>query len=544
MNKQDWIKQVLGPYLEAHPERKGEFATSSQVPLEIVYGPEKAPVGVGLPGEPPYTRGIHPTMYRGRLWTMRQYAGFSSARGTNQRFHYLLEQGQTGLSVAFDLPTQIGYESDHPLAVAEAGMVGVGINSLRDFEILFDGVPLDQVSTSMTINATAPILFCMYLALARSQGVEPDRIRGTVQNDILKEFVARGNYRFDVAPSMRLVTDLMAFQQQVAPRFNPISVSGYHMREAGCNAVQEVAFTLADGCAYLEAAQGAGLDPIAVSRRMSFFFNAHNNLMEEVAKFRVARRMWSGLLKERFGITDRRATMLRFHTQTGGSTLTAEQPELNTVRVAYQALAAVLGGTQSLHTNSFDEAIGLPTESSARLALRTQQVLAHETGVADVVDPLGGSALLEELTDRIEADALSLLAEVDRMGGILEAVASGWVQRQIHSEALRQQRAQESGEQVLVGVNRFRTETATPPEVFRPDPAEREAILGDLRAIREERSSSAVESALQGVRAAAGDPSAPICPAILEAVEHYATVGEICDALAEAFPPYTPPNAF
>ncbi len=540
-----WIRETLESFRAHHGERKGEFRTASGLPLEPCYFPEDRPPLPDGPGELPFTRGIYPTLYRGRFWTMRQYAGFSSARETNARFRFLLEQGQTGLSVAFDLPTQIGYDSDHPLAVAEAGKVGVAINSLADFEVLFDGIPLDRVSTSMTINATALVLFCMYVALARRQGVPPERIRGTVQNDILKEFIARGNYRFDVAGSMRLTVDLFRFQAEAAPNYNPISVSGYHMREAGCSAVQEIAYTLGNGLTYLEAARSAGLEPLAVARRLSFFFNAQNELFEEVAKFRAARRLWARLLEERLGIRDPRARMLRFHTQTGGSTLTADQPEVNTVRVTLQALAAVLGGTQSLHTNAYDEALGLPTETAARLALRTQQVLAWESGVADVVDPLGGAPLIEDLTDELEARARAELERLEAAhGGMLQAVEAGYVQREIHAQALRFQREVEEGERVIVGVNRFQVPAENPPEVFRPDPASREEVLAALERVRADRDAGRVRAALEEVEAAARRPGQALGPPVLAAVEAYATVGEICERLGRVFPPYRAPAVF
>ena len=493
------------------------------------------------PGQAPFTRGIHAQMYRSRLWTMRQYAGFGSARVTNERFRYLLERGQTGLSVAFDLPTQIGYDSDHPLAVAEAGQVGVAVNSIRDFEVLFEDIPLGEVSTSMTINATALALFSMYVVLARRQGVAAERIRGTVQNDILKEFVARGNYRFDVAPSMRLVVDLLRFQQEVAPNFNPISVSGYHMREAGCSAVQEIAFTLGDGLAYLQAALEGGLDVTATARRMSFFFNAHNELFEEVGKFRAARRLWARTLQDRFGVEDPRAQQLRFHVQTGGSTLTSQQPLNNAVRVTVQAMAAVLGGAQSLHTNGYDEAISLPSAESALLALRTQQILAHESGIADTVDPLGGAPVMEHLTDSLEAEAGAMISQIQEdFGGMVGAVSAGFVQREIHREAMRHQRQVESGERVVVGVNDFVLEDETPAKAFRPDPAARQSIQEELEAARSSREAAAVETALGRLQDAAGQEE-PLGPLFLDAVEAGTTVGEICSTLETVFPAWQAP---
>jgi methylmalonyl-CoA mutase N-terminal domain/subunit len=460
---------------------------------------------------------------------MRQYAGFTSARETNQRFRLLLDSGQTGLSTAFDLPTQIGYDSDDPLAIDEVGNVGVPINSLRDMELLFEGIPLDEVSTSMTINATAPILLALYVALAKKRGVDPKCLRGTVQNDILKEYAARGNYRFPVGPSMRLTTDLMAWCAAEVPLWNTISISGYHIREAGSTAVQEVAFTLSNARAYFSAAVEAGLDVDSFAPRVSFFFNAHNHLFEEVAKFRAARRMWARIAREEFGAKDDRSTAMRFHTQTAGSMLTSQQPDNNVVRVTLQALAAVLGGTQSLHTNGRDEALSLPTAESARLALRTQQILANESGVADVVDPLGGAPFIEQLTDELEAAAIALMAEIDERGGAVDAISSGFVQREIHKSALNWQRGVESGERVVIGVNAYEMDE-DPPKLTRPDPAQREQVLADLEAVRAERDPAAVEAALAAVeRAASGSEN--IMPALVDAVGEYATLGELCKVL-------------
>ncbi|MDP6849980.1 MAG: methylmalonyl-CoA mutase family protein [Planctomycetota bacterium] len=524
--------------------RKAKFLTASGLSVPECALPGDASPPADGPGEYPFTRGIHPGMYRDRLWTMRQYAGFSSAKATNERFRYLLERGQTGLSVAFDLPTQMGYESDHELAIAEAGKVGVAVNSLKDFEQLFDGIPLGEVSTSMTINATALPVFAMYVALCKRQDVPAERILGTVQNDILKEFVARGNYRFGVEASMRLTTDLFQFQQAVAPRFNPISVSGYHMREAGCTAIQEIAFTLGDGVAYLEAARTAGLDLGATAKRMSFFFNGHNELFEEVAKFRAARRMWARIVKERFGVEDPRAQKLRFHTQTGGSTLTSQQPLVNSARVTLQALAAVLGGTQSLHTNSYDEALSLPSEESALLALRTQQVIAHESGVADIADPLGGAPFVEKMTDDVEGAAMTLMSKVDEeFGGMVGAVAAGFVQREIHREAVRHQQGVESGDRAVVGVNQFVLPEEKPAQVFRPDPSARNEIFDGLSACREGREDQLAKESLERL-AAAAQTDAPLGQEVLEAVEAYATIGEICGALETVFPLYHPPSLF
>jgi len=533
----DWLEATWRPAVQKSSERRASFATDSGIELRPLYG--GAPDG-GFPGRYPFTRGVRPTMYRGRLWTMRQYAGFASARETNARFRMLLDSGQTGLSTAFDLPTQIGYDSDHPLAEPEVGRVGVPINSLRDMERLFEGIPLGEVSTSMTINATASILLAMYVALARRQDVAAERIRGTVQNDILKEYAARGNYHFPVQPSLRLTTDLMAFCAEEVPSWNTISISGYHIREAGSTAVQELAFTMANGCTYVAAAIERGLEVDAFAPRLSFFFNAHNNLFEEVAKFRAARRMWARLMRERFGAKDPRSWALRFHTQTAGSTLTSQQPDNKVVRVTIQALAAVLGGTQSLHTNGRDEALSLPTEESARLALRTQQILAHESGVPDVVDPLGGAPLIEELTDELEARAGELMARIDEAGGAIRAIETGFMQREIHASALAWQRQVEAGERVVVGVNEFQVEEP-PAELFRPDASAREEVLADLAAVRAERDGARVEATLRAVEEAARGTDNLMHP-ILAAVESYATVGEICGVLERVFGKYQPPE--
>ncbi|MCA8978638.1 MAG: methylmalonyl-CoA mutase [Planctomycetes bacterium] len=533
-----WRERTFGPAAARFGERREAFETSSGIAREPLYGPSPG----GAPGEYPFTRGVQPTMYRGRLWTMRQYAGFTSARETNKRFHLLLERGQTGLSTAFDLPTQIGYDSDDPLARPEVGRVGVPINSLRDMEFLFDGIRLDQVSTSMTINATACFLLAGYVALARRQGVDSKALRGTVQNDILKEYAARGNYRFPVGPSMRLTTDLMAFCAQEVPSWNTISISGYHIREAGSTAVQELAFTFSNAKSYVRAAMAAGLDVDTFAPRLSFFFNAHNDLFEEVAKFRAARRIWARMMREEFGARDQKSWMLRFHTQTAGSMLTSQQPDNNAVRVTIQALAAVLGGTQSLHTNSRDEALSLPTESSVQLALRTQQIIAQESGVADVIDPLGGAPYIEALTDDVEARALKLIAEIDEMGGSVEAIERGFVQREIHRSAMQWQREVERGERIIVGVNEYRTDEA-PPEIFRPDDSARDQVLDDLAAIREERDDSAVRASLGAIERAAKDGTNLMHP-ILEAVDRYATLGEVCGLLEGLFGKYRGPEGF
>jgi methylmalonyl-CoA mutase N-terminal domain/subunit len=492
---------------------------------------------LGAPGEFPYTRGIYKNMYRGRLWTMRQYAGYATAEESNARYKYLLSQGTTGLSVAFDLPTQIGLDSDDPLASGEVGKVGVAIDSLEDMQRLFAGIPLDQVSTSMTINATAAILLSLYLAVARKQNVALDKLRGTLQNDILKEYIARGTYIYPPAPSLRLVTDIFAYCAREVPNWNTISISGYHIREAGSTAVQEVAFTLADGITYVEAALEAGLAIDDFAPRISFFFNAHNNLLEEIAKFRAARRLWAHIMRERFKARDPRSMMLRFHTQTAGSSLTAQQPEVNVVRTAIQALAAVLGGTQSLHTNSMDEALALPTEAAARVALRTQQVIAYESGVAEIADPLGGSYAIEYLTDQVEEQANDYLKKIEAMGGMLRAIETGYVQREIQESAYRYQRAIESQEQIVVGVNRFQLEEEQQVNVLRIDPALEQAQIERVRALRDRRDATSVNTALNKLQEAAGS-SENLLPRILECVESYATVGEISNTLRRVWGEY------
>ncbi|WP_089968233.1 acyl-CoA mutase large subunit family protein [Lihuaxuella thermophila] len=529
--------------LEKSPERKERFETLSGIEVKRLYNRgksvEEMDEQVGLPGEYPYTRGIHPTMYRSRYWTMRQYAGFGSAAETNKRFRYLLEQGQTGLSVAFDLPTQIGYDSDDPMALGEVGKVGVAIDSLKDMEKLFEDIPLDQVSTSMTINAPAAVLLAMYIAVAEKQGVQPHQIRGTIQNDILKEYIARGTYIFPPQPSMRLITDIFAYCAEHVPKWNTISISGYHIREAGSTAVQEVAFTLANGIAYVEAAIAAGLHVDQFAPRLSFFFNAHNHFFEEIAKFRAARRLWAKIMKERFRASNERSLQLRFHTQTGGSTLTAQQPDNNIVRVTLQALAAVLGGTQSLHTNARDEALALPTEESARIALRTQQIIAYESGVADTVDPLGGSYYIEELTDAIEREALRYIEKIDEMGGAVQAVEQGFMQREIHRVALETQRKIEAGTEIVVGVNRFCIENEVQPQIMRMDPELAKRQMEELRQVRANRDQEEVKSKLARLKRAA-EGTDNLMPHILEAVKSYATVGEICNALREVFGEYQP----
>src|SRR6266581_3008930 len=483
---------------------------------------------IGLPGEFPYTRGIQPTMYRGRLWTMRQYAGFGSAAETNKRFKYLLQNGQTGLSVAFDLPTQLGLDSDHPLAAGEVGKVGVAIDTLRDMETVFDGIPLDRVSTSMTINATAAILLAMYIAVAKKQGVSPKAINGTIQNDILKEYIARGLYIYPPEFSLRLITDIFAYSQREVPNWNTISISGYHIREAGSTAVQELAFTFANAITYVQAALERGLDIDSFAPRVSFFFDTHNNFLEEIAKFRAARRIWARIMKDRFRAQNPRSWMLRFHAQTAGSSLTAQQPDNNIVRVAIQALAAVLGGAQSLHTNSKDEALAIPTEEAARLALRTQQIIAHESGIPNTVDPVGGSYAIETLTQEIEAQVGQLLEKIDGLGGMLPAIESGWVQSQIQEAAYRYQRSVEEKDRIIVGVNQFQTDEEQKIPIHISDPALEAAQVENLSKTRAGRNVSAARGALEGLENAARN-SENLMPYILEAVEAYATVGEISD---------------
>ncbi len=529
---------------EKHPERKKQFVTGSNAPINRVYTPLDQKdfdyvKQLGLPGEFPFTRGVQPTMYRGRLWTMRQYAGFGTAEESNKRYKYLLEQGQTGLSVAFDLPTQIGYDSDHPLSEGEVGKVGVAIDSLEDMEVLFDGIPLDKVSTSMTINAPASVLLAMYIVVAEKQGVSAEKLNGTIQNDILKEYIARGTYIFPPEPSMRLITDTFEYCSKNVPNWNTISISGYHIREAGATAVQEVAFTLADGIAYVEAAIRAGLDVDEFAPRLSFFFNSHNDLFEEVAKFRAARRVWAYIMRERFGAKNPKSWMLRFHTQTAGSTLTAQQPDNNIIRVTIQALAAVLGGTQSLHTNSRDEALALPTEEAVRIALRTQQIIAYESGVAETVDPLAGSYYIESLTDRIEKEALQYLKHIDDLGGAVKAIEQGYIQKEIQDSAYQWQMDVEKGERIIVGLNKFQIEEKPPKGLLRVDPAVGERQKERLSALRARRNNNMVISALASLRNTARGTENLMFP-ILDAVRAYATLGEICEVLREEFGEYQP----
>ncbi len=538
-----WKEEVLQPALKKFPERKSRFQTPSGIPLEDVYlpaDPERdEPERIGFPGQYPFTRGVQPTMYRGRLWTMRQYAGYATAEESNARYRFLLGQGQTGLSVAFDLPTQIGYDPDHALAAGEVGRVGVSIFSLEEMQRLFTGIPLDKVSTSMTINAPAAVLLAMYIAAAKRQGAEPTRLRGTIQNDILKEYIARGTYIFPPQPSMRLVTDIFAYCQKSLPEWNTISISGYHIREAGSTAVQEVAFTLANAIAYVEAALRAGLPVDSFAPQLTFFFNAHNNFLEEVAKFRAARRLWARIMRDRFSARDPRSQMLRFHTQTGGSTLTAQQPENNIARVTVQALAAVLGGTQSLHTNSMDEALGLPTEKAVQVALRTQQILASESGVADTVDPLAGSYAVEALTDEIERRAEEYLRKIDALGGAIAAIERGYVQAEIQEAAYRAQKAVEDREQIVIGVNEYVEPEQPDLETLRVDPAVEQRQKDRLQAVRSRRD-PARAAELLGTLAAASTGNENLMPVILACVEADLTLGEICGVLRDAWGEYRP----
>ena len=537
-----WEKETVEKTISKFPERKEKFTTGSNAEANRLYTPvdikdfdyEK---DLGYPGEYPYTRGVQPTMYRGRLWTMRQYAGFATAEESNERYKYLLEQGQTGLSVAFDLPTQIGYDSDHPLSEGEVGKVGVAIDSLKDMEILFDGIPLDKVSTSMTINAPASVLLAMYIAVAEKQGVSKDKLRGTIQNDILKEYIARGTYIFPPEPSMRLITNIFEYCSKEVPKWNTISISGYHIREAGCTAAQEVAFTLADGIAYVEAAINAGLDVDDFAPRLSFFFNAHNDLLEEVAKYRAARRLWARIMKERFKAKNPKSMQLKFHTQTAGSTLTAQQPDNNIIRVTIQTLAAVLGGTQSLHTNSRDEALALPTEDSVRIALRTQQIVAYESGVTETIDPLAGSYYIESLTDKIEEEAVKYIERIDELGGAPKAIEKGYIQKEIQNAAYRYQMEVEAQERIVVGVNKFQIEETDKKELLKVDKTVELSQREKLTKLREERNNEEVEWALNILKEKA-ETDENLMPYILDAVKTYATLGEICNVLREVFGEY------
>jgi methylmalonyl-CoA mutase N-terminal domain/subunit len=538
-----WEEKTVKPLTDKYPERKKEFKTSSDIPIPVIKTPGEKPPDyhgdLGFPGEYPFTRGVQPTMYRGRFWTMRQYAGYASAAESNKRYRYLLEQGQTGLSVAFDLPTQIGYDADDPIAAGEVGKVGVSISSLEDLLLLFEQIPLEKVSTSMTINSPAAILLAMYIAAAKKQGADTKKLRGTIQNDILKEYVARGTYIFPPKPSMRLITDIFAFCKSEVPQWNTISISGYHIREAGSTAVQEVAFTLANAIAYVQAAIDAGLAVDEFASQLSFFFNAHNNFLEEVAKYRAARRLWAKIMRERFKAVDPRSWMLRFHTQTAGSTLTAQQPENNVVRVTLQALAAVMGGTQSLHTNSKDEALWLPTEKSVRVALRTQQIIATESGVADTADPLGGSYLVEYLTDEIEKGASAYLDKIDAMGGALPAIEHGYIQNEIQDAAYAYQRAIESGEQVVVGINQYQTEEKVDLERLTVNPAIEQDQRQRLASLRQKRDAvKAGELLGQLDKAARGTEN--LMPLLVTCVENDLTLGEICSCLRKVWGEYQP----
>ncbi len=538
-NKREWQEKTLKPSLKRAPEREERFLTNSGLEIDNLYAPDDLQgfdyvQKLGYSGEYPFTRGVQPTMYRGRVWTMRQYAGFASAEESNKRYHYLLEQGQTGLSVAFDLPTQIGYDSDHPKAQGEVGKVGVPISSLEDMETLFKGIPFDKVSTSMTINSTAPVLLAMYIAVGKKQGVDPSKLDGTIQNDLLKEYIARGTYIYPPRPSMRLITDIFSYCTEKLPRWNTISISGYHIREAGSTAPQEVAFTLADGIAYVQAAIDIGLDVDKFAGRLSFFFAAHNNLLEEVAKFRAARRLWAKIMNERFKAKDPRSMMLRFHTQTCGHTLTAQQPDNNIVRVAMQALAAVLGGTQSLHTNSRDEAYATPGAEAVTIALRTQQLLAYENGVGDCVDPLGGSYYVEHLTDVVQAEAERYIEKIDQLGGALAAIERGFQQREIQESSYRAQKDIEIGKRTVVGVNKFVSPYPPITGLLKVNPVEAEKQRQRLIALKAKRDKKKVTQALNNLKEVASGKGNTM-PAFIECVESYATLGEICDVLRGVF---------
>ncbi|MFC6797502.1 MULTISPECIES: methylmalonyl-CoA mutase [unclassified Haladaptatus] len=543
--KETWEDQQVKPTLDRFGERKEDFTTDTGgQSVQRLYTPndiadQDYDEDIGFPAQEPYTRGVYSTMYRGRLWTMRQYAGFSTAAATNERFHYLLDSGSSGLSMAFDLPTQMGYDSDATMAQGEVGKSGVAIDSLADMETVFDGIPLDEVSTSMTINAPASILLAMYIAVGDNQGVDREKLRGTIQNDILKEYVARNTYIFPPEPSMRIITDIFEFCAEEVPKFNTISISGYHIREAGSTAAQELAFTLGDGIEYVKAALDAGLDVDDFAPQLSFFFNSHNNIFEEVAKFRAARRLWARIMEERFDAQNPKSKQLKFHTQTGGSTLTAQQVENNVVRVAYQALAAVLGGTQSLHTNGKDEAISLPTEQSVQTALRTQQILAHESGAADTIDPLAGSYYVESLTDTLEEEAMKLIEEVDERGGMREAIEDQWVQRQIQDVAFERQKEIENEERIIVGVNKYRVEEDPQPDVQEVTEEDERRQIESLDEVKADRDEEAVDDALAALtEAAEGDEN--LMPYIIDAVKVYATTGEISNTLRDVFGEYRP----
>lgn len=541
--RKKWEETTLNKVISRNPESKPEFTTGSWLPVERtalpdIFSDDEYLEKLGFPGEFPFTRGVQPTMYRGRFWTMRQYAGFGTAEESNQRYKFLLSQGQTGLSIAFDLPTQIGYDSDDPHSEGEVGKVGVAIDTLRDMEILFDGIPLDKVSTSMTINAPAAILLAMYLAVAEKQGVSYDQLNGTIQNDILKEYMARGTYIFPPKPSLRLITNIFEYCTREVPRWNSISISGYHIREAGSTAVQEVAFTLADGIEYVKAALNASMDVDSFADRLSFFFNAHNDLLEEVAKFRAARRIWAKIMRDKFKAKSPKSMMLRFHTQTAGSTLTAQQPDNNIVRVVIQALAAVLGGTQSLHTNSRDEALALPSEESVRIALRTQQIVAYESGVTNSVDPLGGSYLIENLTDRIESEVWQYLDKIEALGGMVEAIENGFVQKEIQDSAYRYQTEVEKNERIIVGVNKFVIDEEMPKNLLKVDPEIQRLQVEKINSVKNQRNHQLVAKKLALLREAVRHPELNLMPPILAAVKEYATLGEICGILRQEFGEY------
>jgi len=546
--KEKWEKETVVKSFDKLPE-KGEYTTSSDAKVERIYTPAELQNldylrDLGFPGEYPLIRGVYPTMYRARLWTMRQYAGFGTAEQTNQRFKYLLGHGQTGLSVAFDFPTQVGYDCDHPLALGEVGKVGVSASTLKDVEVLFDGIPLDKVTTSMTINAPANVLLAMYIAVGQKQGVDQSKLGGTVQNDILKEYVARGMYIFPPKPSMRIVTDIFEYCSKHMPQWNTISMSGYHIREAGATAVQEVAFTFANAIAYVQTAIDRGLDLDKFAGRLSFFFAAHNNFLEEIAKFRAARRLWARIMRDRFHARTLASMMLRFHTQTSGVALTAQQPYNNIVRVALQALSAVFGGTQSLHTNSFDEAYALPSEQAVTIALRTQQIIACESGVVDTVDPLAGSYYIESLTNEIEEKATRYIEEIDRIGGAVAAVEKGFMQREITESAYRFQKKVEAKKQVVVGVNEFRGEEEIPIKTLQMNPAIEKKLVEQLNHMKNQRNKARVNEALGKLRVVAEKESLSLMPCIIEAVKEYATLGEICDSLREVYGEYKPPSIF
>ncbi len=541
--KDRWQEETVNPVLNRFPEREEQFNTRSDIPIERLYLPDEPDAtytdNIGFPGEYPFTRGVQPTMYRGRFWTMRQYAGFSTAVESNNRYKFLLKQGQTGLSVAFDLPTQIGYDADDPMALGEVGKVGVSIPSLEDMALLLDGIPLDKVSVSMTINAPAAVLLAMVIAVGKRQGVDPKQLRGTIQNDILKEYIARGTYIFPPRPSMRLITDVFAYCGENVPRWNTISISGYHIREAGSTAAQEIAFTLADGIAYVQAAMDAGLDVDQFARQLSFFFNAHNNFLEEIGKYRAARRLWAKIMRHRFGAKEPRSWKMRFHTQTGGSTLTAQQPENNVVRVALQAMAAVLGGTQSLHTNGRDEALSLPTQEAAQIALRTQQIIAYESGVADTVDPFAGSYAIEALTDELERKAEAYITRIDEMGGMLPAIENGYVQREIQEAAYRYQQDVDAGKEIVVGVNKFVVDEESSIDKLKLDPAieaAQRARLADLRARRD----NGKVAELRGQLATAAQSDENLMPLFITCVESDMTLGEINNTLRDVWGEYRP----